>query len=116
MPGYSNVGLISADWNTAGINLSAGTASGGTGAIVGAVTGSAIYVYQLWFTCGGSGQTVQLQSGTAAFSGPVTHASGFPAFFTFTGEPWFTTAKGAAFNLTFTGAGQISGVCYYIQG
>lgn len=82
-------------------------------AIVAAVAGKTIKVYQLEIM-GLASLTIQPKDGVGgtAFTGVMTTAAGVPLVLPNTGVPWFVTSSGNAFVIA-TSAFQCSGHCQY---
>lgn len=89
------------------------TASAADQAIVAAVTGKQIKIWQLQLI-GVATLTVQVKDGAGgtALTGVETTVAGVPIILPYTGVPWFVMSSGNAFVIA-TNAVQCSGHCQY---
>lgn len=86
----------------------------GQTALVSGIGGQTIRVFRMFFIVGGS-TTVKLQDASSDLTGPMSFTTGGGMVLDLSGEPWYVTGSGNAFNINSTSAVQISGTVYYTQ-
>jgi hypothetical protein len=90
-------------------------AASGDNTIVAGVTGQTVRMMKL-FLVATAAVTLKVKSGTGTdLTGPISLAAGGSIVLDLDGEPWFTTATGAALTINLSAAVQISGRLYYTQ-
>lgn len=87
-------------------------ASAADNEIIAAVAGKRILVHRLYLVCAGA-TNLTFKRGTTALSGALPMSAGGGITFDISGEPWFTTGIAEAFNITSSGAFQVSGTVYF---
>lgn len=86
----------------------------GATALVAGVSLMKVRVFRIAFVVTAA-TTVTLQDGTTNLSGPIPLGANGAVTLDNSGDPWFTTSLGNAFNLSSAVATQISGMLYYTQ-
>jgi hypothetical protein len=78
-------------------------------------TGLKVRVYRAWLSSGqGVTSTITFQDGSTNLSGAIPLINGQQLVLDNTGEPWFVTSLGNAFNISISGT-QVSGMLYYMN-